>query len=141
MSESAPALSAKDRNRPTSRAAGMERDPQIPPSSSTRGGKAVSRTMSIAALVLAVAALALNFVWAGPAAAPGAPGPVGPRGPAGTNGTNGTNGAQGPQGPQGPPGPPGSDGAQGPAGPPGPQGPPGANGSQGPAGPSPIVVW
>lgn len=67
--------------------------------------------LAIVAVVIAVVALALNFVVPGPA------GSTGPAGPTGANGAAGSNGAPGPTGPTGP------AGAQGPAGIAGPSGP------------------
>ena len=58
----------------------------------------MSKALSVVALLLAVAALAINFVIPGPAGPAGAMGAQGPRGTDGTNGANGANGAQGPPG-------------------------------------------
>lgn len=62
----------------------------------------LSKGLSVAAVLLAVAALVMSFAIPGPAGAPGQDG---------TNGTDGQDGAQGPQGPQG------NQGIQGPPGP------------------------
>lgn len=111
----------------------MGTTPTVAPAPSTvkRGG-GLSSALSVVALLLAVAALAMNAVIPGPQGTVGAPGATGatgargPQGPAGTNGTNGANGAQGPTGPEGPTGP---------------QGPTGATGPQGPAGPGTLMAW
>ncbi len=59
-------------------------------------GGGLAKALSVVALLLAVAAIALNLAI---------PGPAGPKGDTGAPGTNGTNGAPGPQGPTGPAGP------------------------------------
>jgi len=98
----------------------------------------VSKTLSTVAVLLAVAALGINFVIPGPM------GPIGPAGAAGAKGDTGSQGLQGLQGPagatgaQGPAGATGATGATGPTGPAGatgPQGPMGPTGAQGPQGP------
>ncbi len=63
------------------------------------GGGGLAKVLGIVGVLLAVAALAINFVIPGPA------GSVGPAGPAGPTGQTGLTGAPGPQGPQGPIGP------------------------------------
>ena len=111
-----------------------------------KSGDGVSRALSTVAVLLAVAALALNFVISGPAGAAGAngtngaagangaTGATGAIGPAGAAGATGAAGPQGPTGPMGPAGPTGATGPAGPPGPMGPPGPPGIDGAQGPAG-------
>jgi len=90
---------------------GMPQQPSQPmaaPSMPAGGGGGLSKALSIVAVLLSVAALAINFVILGPA---GATGPTGAAGP------TGNTGAAGPTGPAGP------AGATGPAGPAGPAGP------------------
>ncbi|HEY7585117.1 MAG TPA: hypothetical protein VH866_01255 [Candidatus Deferrimicrobiaceae bacterium] len=99
----------------------------VPHSGGSGGG--VSKALSSVAVVLAAAALLMNFVI---------PGPAGPAGPAGANGTNGTNGTDGTDGVAGPEGPQGPVGPEGPAGPTGATGP---AGPQGPAGPGALIFY
>src|SRR6266540_2607459 len=63
--------------------------PAPPP---TTGSGGLARALSVVAVLLAVAALAINFVI---------PGPVGPRGPDGANGQDGTDGLPGANGQDG----------------------------------------
>src|SRR2546427_6290536 len=90
------------------------------PSRGGNAGASVSLALSIAAIVLGGAAMAVSFAVPGPIGPPGATGAAGPQG------ATGSTGAMGATGPQGPAGPTGATGAQGPAGPTGPAGPPGA---------------
>jgi len=71
------------------------------------GGGGVSKMLSVVAVLLAVVALAINFVVPGPQGASGT------NGTDGADGTDGTNGAPGATGAQGPAGPAGADGANG----------------------------
>ena len=87
------------------------------PSRGGNAGASVSLALSIAAIVLGAAALAVGFAI---------PGPSGPAGPSGATGSQGPTGPIGATGTQGPPGANGETGPQGPAGPTGPAGPPGA---------------
>jgi len=86
----------------------------------------VSKALSVVAVLLAVVALAINFV---------VPGPAGVDGTDGADGADGAQGLTGQVGPVGPTGATGATGAQGPAGPAGPAGP------QGPAGADGIDCW
>jgi len=82
--------------------------------STTASGGGAGRWLSIVALLLAVAAVAIAIV---------VPGPMGPAGPQGSTGAAGSTGSTGPAGNPGAPGSagaPGSPGIQGPPGPPGP---------------------
>jgi len=94
----------------------------IPPPATASGG-GLAKTLSVVAVLLAVVALAANFVMPGPQGIAGAPG------------QDGTDGAAGATGPVGPTGATGATGAQGPAGADGPAGP------QGPAGADGINCW
>ncbi len=86
--------------------------------------------LSVLAVVLAAAALAVNFAIPGPAGAIGAPGAPGAKGDQGVAGPTGGTGPAGPTGATGPAGPTGATGPAGPTGatgPAGPQGPAGVN--------------
>jgi len=71
----------------------MPPQPMAAPMPVGSGGAGVSKWLSVVALLLAVAALAVSVVVPGPT---GVKGDTGPQGPAGQDGTNG---AQGPAGP------------------------------------------
>ena len=79
------------------------------PSPSSRD--VVNMVLSVTAIAIAILALILSIVVAGPSGATGPPGATGAQGPQGFNGSPGPAGPTGPQGPTG---------ATGPAGPPGP---------------------
>ena len=67
----------------------------------TASGGGVSKVLSVVAVLLAVAALAINFVIPGPAGAAGADGTDGVDGDPGSQGLQGQQGAAGAQGPAG----------------------------------------
>lgn len=69
------------------------------PPAAAAGGRGLGTALGAIALVLALVALALNFVIPGPQ------GPAGADGQDGQDGQDGLTGAAGPQGPQGPAGP------------------------------------
>jgi hypothetical protein len=86
----------------------------------------------LAAIVLAVIAILISSVVAGPEGPAGPQGVAGPEGPVGPQGVAGLRGPAGPQGvagPEGPAGPQGVAGLRGPAGPQGAAGPQGLPGS------------
>src|SRR3990170_279496 len=103
--------------------------PYAAPPVPSSGGSGLGKMLGPIALVLAVVAMAVNFV------VPGPQGSSGIDGTDGINGTNGTNGLPGATGPRGFPGAAGANGTDGT------NGTDGATGPPGPAGPGTLANY
>lgn len=89
-------------------------EPPAPaPPAPASSGVGLARALSVVAVLLAVVALAINFVIPGPTGAQGIQGVKGDKGDTGDRGLTGLTGTQGPQGPQGLQGNPGPQGPRG----------------------------